>query len=73
MPCYLCNAIQQNLRGAVGGDHLVQSGPIEVITGNKPEPIRLMHYKCSECGSKWRYVDDPADPKAGWEFVQRNR
>jgi ferredoxin-like protein FixX len=73
MPCYLCNAIQQNVRGATAGNHLVQSGPAEVIARDEGEPIKITQYKCSECGSKWRYVDDPVNPLAGWNFVQRSR
>jgi hypothetical protein len=73
MPCYLCNAIQQNVRGATAGNHLVQSGSAEVISCNEGKPVTVTHYKCSECGSKWRYVDDPADQLAGWQFVQRAR
>jgi ferredoxin-like protein FixX len=73
MPCYLCNAIQQNTRGASAGDHLVQSGPAEVTANDDAHAIAVTHYKCSECGSKWRYVDDPANPSAGWQFVQRAR
>ncbi len=73
MPCYLCNAIPQNMRGASAGDHLVQSGPAEVVSHNGGEPVTVTHYKCSECGSKWRYVDDPSNPAVGWHFVQRAR
>lgn len=73
MPCYLCNAIQQNVPGARAGDHLVQSVPAEVISRDGAGPVTVRHYKCSECGSQWRYVDDPADSSAGWSFVQRAR
>jgi hypothetical protein len=73
MPCYLCNAIQQNVRGANVGNHLVPSGAAEVTQRDEEEPVTVTHYKCSECGSKWRYVDDPANPLAGWQFVQRTR
>ncbi|MDQ9170419.1 hypothetical protein Q8A64_08345 [Oxalobacteraceae bacterium R-40] len=73
MPCYLCNAIQQNVRGVRAGDHLVQSGPAEVVTSHGEAPVTVTHYKCSECGSRWRYVDDPAAPSSGWQFVQRSR
>lgn len=73
MPCYLCNTIEQNIRGAAGGDHLVQSGPAEVTSRNAQEPIAVTHFKCSECGSRWRYVDDPADAASGWQFLQRVR
>ncbi len=73
MPCYLCNAIPQNVRGAHAGDHLIRSGPAELPARERPEQATVTYYKCSECGSKWRYVDDPADPRAGWQFVQRER
>jgi hypothetical protein len=73
MPCYLCNAIQQNARGVRAGDHLVQSGHAEVTAQSDAAPVTITHYKCSECGSQWRYVDNPADPFSGWSFVQRSR
>ncbi|MGV3741082.1 MAG: hypothetical protein ACO1NO_02095 [Burkholderiaceae bacterium] len=73
MPCYLCNAIPQNVRGAKAGDHLDQSGSPEATAQDGPEPVTVTYYKCSECGSRWRYVDDPADSSAGWQFVQRSR
>lgn len=73
MPCYLCNAIQQNVRGAQAGNHLVQSGSAEVTSRGDAAPVTVTHYKCSECGTQWRYVDDPGDPEAGWSFVQRKR
>jgi hypothetical protein len=73
MPCYLCNAIPQNVPGANAGDHLVQSGPAELNVHEGLERVAITYYKCSECGSRWRYVDDPANPSAGWQFVQRAR
>ena len=73
MPCYLCNAIEQNVRGAVAGKHLVQRSPAEVSANAAGREIRVTHYKCSECGAGWRHVDDAFDPSAGWSFVPGTR
>lgn len=69
MPCYLCNAIQQNVRGAKAGNHLVQIGATEFTQELTKEPISVSQHKCSECGAKWKHVDDPRDPNAGWVFI----
>ena len=63
--CPDCNAITHHKRGSNGHAHLVVTGqtdakPIERAT------IHLTFYRCSVCGTKWRYIDDKSDPFAGW-------
>lgn len=69
MPCYLCNAIEQNVRGAKAGNHLVRIGPAVVTQESGKDSILVSQHKCSECGAKWKHVDDPGDPNAGWVFI----
>lgn len=69
MPCYLCNSIQQNVRGVQVGDHLVQVGAAENSTDENKRKVTVTHHKCSECGAKWRHIDDNEDEQAGWRFV----
>lgn len=65
--CPACSAIAQHQRNAKGHAHLHQEGKTrKSVSAIGQARIKITHFRCKVCGTKWQYEDDKNDDHAGW-------
>jgi hypothetical protein len=65
--CDRCIGIIRNERGETG-----HAGLMETDSSTQPRPgqppLRLRHFLCLVCGTRWQQVDDRAGNRQGWSL-----